>query len=155
MKPNGSQPDESESTSLQCKTKPPQSILVVDDEGALRRLLADALVQFGYHVNAVADGALAWEALQEKTYDLVITDNSMPKLTGVEMIKLLRGRDAALPVIMASGAFPTEEVARHPWLGINAFLPKPYTIPEVLRVVKKTLSEPTSAEGGNRTIYRL
>jgi DNA-binding response OmpR family regulator len=155
MSRNLSQPEKSVSASLKCQSKPPQSILVVDDESSLRRLLADALVQFGYHVNAVADGAAAWDALQDNTYDLVITDNSMPKLTGVEMIKLLRGKDVTLPVILASGAFPTEEVARHPWLGINAFLLKPYTIDEMLKTVKNTLGQATSTVPGNPTIYKL
>jgi DNA-binding response OmpR family regulator len=150
-----SQPEKSVNISLKCQSKPPQSILVVDDEFSLRRLLTDSLVQFGYHVNAVADGAAAWDALQDNTYDLVITDNSMPKLTGVEMIKLLRDKDVTLPVIMASGAFPTEEVARYPWLGINAFLLKPYTIDEMLKTVKNTLGQATSPIPGNPTIYKL
>lgn len=130
------------STSPQCHSKPPHSILVVDDETYARQWLADALVKYGYHVNTAGDGAAAWEALQDKTYDLVITDNSMPKLTGIEMVKLLRSKDTTLPVIMVSAALPEEELKRHPWLGINAFFLKPYAIGEMLSTVQQTLSGP-------------
>ena len=61
---------------------PPKSyrILVVDDERAMRELHLEVLTNAGYEVMAVADGALAWDALQTQHFDLMITDNSMPKL---------------------------------------------------------------------------
>ena len=124
------------------KASHPRAFLWSMMKPTARQWLADALVQYGYHVNTVGDGAAAWEALQDKTYDLVITDNSMPKLTGIEMVKLLRGKDTTLPVIMVSAALPEEELKRHPWLGINAFFLKPFTIGEMLNTVQKTLNGP-------------
>jgi DNA-binding response OmpR family regulator len=148
MNRDSSQVGDSANESLQCQSKPPHSILVVDDEIFARQWLAEALVQHGYHVNELGDGAAAWEALQDKTYDLVITDNSMPKLTGVGMVKLLRGQDTSLPVIMVSAAVPTEELERHLGLGINAFLLKPYAIGEMLSTVQKVLSGPQWTAAG-------
>ena len=127
------------SASPRGRTNPSHRILVVDDDASIRQWSAVVLVRSGYHVDAAEDGAAGWEALQAKHYDLVITDNMMPKVTGVEMVKMLRGQDAILPVILASGAIPTEELKRHPWLEISAILPKPYTVAELLGAVKEVL----------------
>jgi CheY-like chemotaxis protein len=116
----------------------------VDDETVIRLLISAALVRAGYHVDAVPDGAAAWAALQGKHYDLLVTDNSMPKITGIGLIKMLRSQASTLPVVMATGAIPTEDLKRHPWLRINAILVKPYTIEDLLEAVKKTFQEADS-----------
>jgi DNA-binding NarL/FixJ family response regulator len=71
------------SASPPCGSKQSYRILVVDDEKAVRNLHAEVLTGAGYEVVAVADGALAWDAIQAQHFDLMITDNSMPKLSGV------------------------------------------------------------------------
>jgi two-component system chemotaxis response regulator CheY len=114
---------------------------VVDDDVSNRQLVTEVLIQSGYEADPVADGAAGWEALQAKAYDLLITDNFMPRITGLEMVKLLRGSSATLPVIMATGAIPTDELQRHPWIKISAFLIKPYGLGHLLRTVKKVLRE--------------
>jgi CheY-like chemotaxis protein len=123
------------------QTRPPRRILVVDDDISNRQLVTEMLVQSGYAADPAADGAAGWEALQARAYDLLITDNFMPKVTGLEMVKLLRGRSATLPVIMATGAIPTDELRRQPWINISAFLIKPYSVGRLLRTVKKVLRE--------------
>jgi two-component system, cell cycle response regulator CpdR len=112
-------------------------ILVVDDDDDIRRFNAEALSGSGYHVEAAVDGAKGWEALNANHYDLLITDNSMPNLSGVELIKKLN--DARLPVrvILASGVPPAEESE----LRLAATLPKPFTLDELLGTVKKVLGE--------------
>ncbi len=60
-------------------------------------------------------------------------------LSGVELVMKLRAEDLTLPVILASGAIPTEELNRHPWLQLAATLLKPFTIEELLATVKKVL----------------
>jgi CheY-like chemotaxis protein len=89
-------------------TNPTHRILVVDDDRDIRRFSAHALIGSGYHVDAAEDAAAAWEALQIKAFNLLITDNNMPKLTGVELVRKLRSARMALPVIMATGKLPTE-----------------------------------------------
>ena len=125
---------------LRCQTNPPRRILVVDDESCIRRLNAELLVRSGYHVDTAEDGADAWRALGAERYDLLITDHNMPRVTGVELIKKVRGTRMELPVIMATGTLPEEEFARNPWLRPHATLLKPYTIGEMLRAVKEVLS---------------
>ena len=64
-----------------------QRILVVDDDPLIRRLNSEVLVYSGYQVDAADDGASAWNALLVNDYDLLITDNDMPKVTGVDLLK--------------------------------------------------------------------
>jgi len=120
-------------------TRLPRQILVVDDENNTRRLNAMVLAQAGYQVDEAADGAAGFDALVSKPYDLVITDNLMPKVTGIDMLKKLRAAHLALPVIMATGMVPTEEFARRPWLQPDAILLRPYTVEKLLQTVELVL----------------
>jgi DNA-binding response OmpR family regulator len=121
------------------KTKPPPRILVVDDEPWIRLLSAEVLLHSGYQVDEAEDGVAAWEALQLNRYDLLVTDNNMCRLTGIGLIKKLHAARLALPVILMSGAMPTEELNRHPWLQIEAALLKPFTTDELLANVERVL----------------
>ena len=146
MKDNTISPaGESACAPLECPTKPPGRILVVEDDRDLRQLNARALIHSGYAVDTAEDGAAGWEALQANRYDLVITDNNMPRLTGIELLKKLCAARMALPVIMATGTLPKEEFTRYPWLQPAATLLKPYTVEELLGTVKEVLRATVSA----------
>jgi two-component system, OmpR family, alkaline phosphatase synthesis response regulator PhoP len=137
-KKNAAQAAEPAGTMFPCNP-PPHRILVVDDEPDIRRLNAAVLMDSGYHVDDVEDGAIAWETLQLKSYHLLITDNEMPKVSGVELLKKLHATRMAVPVIMATGTWPHEEFTRQPWLQPAAKLLKPYTIVELLGAVQEVL----------------
>ena len=122
-------------------SKRPHRILVVDDEKAVRNLNSEVLTDAGYEVIGVADGALAWDAIQAQQFDLMITDNSMPKVTGVELISKVIAADIRLPVIIATGALPQHEFKRHPWLNNIAVLEKPIRNSALLSIVEKVLNE--------------
>lgn len=124
---------------LSGKTRPAHRILVVDDDIAILRLNAEALKRHGFEVDAAADGAAAWQALNNEEYDLLITDNRMPNVTGVELIKKVRSAHMALPVIMATGVWPGEEMTLYPWLQPVATLLKPYDIKQLLVTVREVL----------------
>ena len=117
----------------------PHRILLVDDDHELRSLNADVLVESGYHVDTAKDGASGWRALNASHYDVLVTDNTMPGVTGMELVKKLRSEDMTLAVIMASGTAPMEELAQNPWLHIDALLPKPYTVAQLVRTVGDVL----------------
>ncbi len=131
--------------SNQRQPNPRQRILVVEDDPAIRRINTEVLVYSGYQVDAAEDGAAAWDALQLNNYDLVITDNHMPKVTGIELIKKLQDARVDLPVIMATGALPDEEFNRYRWLQPNMILLKPYSFDELLAAVKKVLRAASDA----------
>jgi DNA-binding response OmpR family regulator len=82
---------------------------------------------------------IGWEVLQAKRYDLIITDNTMPKLTGAEMVKNLQAAGMRLPVIMATTLFPEEEVP--PGLGGVITLLKPFRAADLLSTMRKVVSE--------------
>ena len=104
------------STVRQSLPGPAKHILVVDDDNDTRQLSVDVLAGAGYDVEGVKDGAAGWDALQTRDYDLIVTDNKMPRMTGIEMIGKLRSANMAVPVIMATRHLPTHEFARRPWL---------------------------------------
>jgi DNA-binding response OmpR family regulator len=122
-------------------------ILVVEDDDDIRRFNAEALTGSGYHVEAAVDGAEGWEALNANPYDLLITDNNMPKLTGIELIKKLNDARMAVPVILASGLEHAHQVAE---LRLAATLPKPFTLEELLGTVQKVLDEVAGGDGGRQ-----
>jgi DNA-binding response OmpR family regulator len=125
---------------LQSRTNLPHRILVVEDDQRIRELGTEFLIRSGYEVDSAIDGAAAWEALNEDYFDLMITDNTMPRLTGIDLLKKMRAARMALPVIMATGVLPEEEFERYPWLQPAATLLKPYTANELLVKVRNVLN---------------
>ena len=134
-----SQAGEPAGASLQSQTNLPRRILVVDDDSDLRRLYTEVLVRPGYHVDAEEDGAAGWEALQANNYNLLITEYSIPKLTGVELVRKLRAAHMAVPVVLAAGRLPVHELARNPSLQLAATLLKPFAVDALLDTVKNVL----------------
>lgn len=116
-------------------------ILVVDDDATLLLWSATVLGDSGYQVDTAEDGDGGWEALHARNYDLLITDNNMPKVSGVELVKRLRGEAWAIPVILVSGEMPRDELKRNPWLHLAATLEKPFSRKELLEAVKEVLGQ--------------
>jgi len=125
----------------------PPRILVVEDEPQIRQLISTKLRKSGFEVDEAENGAMAWSWLQVYGYDLLITDNSMPKMTGMELLMKLRAARMVLPVIMATAVPPTKEFAESPWLIPEATLTKPYTMDELLATVRKVLHVSDSPRG--------
>jgi CheY-like chemotaxis protein len=121
------------------QTNSPHRILVVDDDSDVRQLSVDVLADAGYEVEAAKDGADGWEAIQNNSYDLIITDNKMPRMTGIEMMERLHFARMALPVIMATRYLPTYQFDRKPWIKPNAQLQRPFSNHDLLEAVKKVL----------------
>ena len=123
----------------QTAVQPRARILYVDDEPQLRRLGELVLVQRGYDVDTAADGAQGWEVLQHAHYNLLITDNSMPGLTGLELASNARVAGMRLPIMMTSGSpSPLQDPA---WarLDIAAFLSKPFAFDALVETVGRVL----------------
>jgi two-component system OmpR family response regulator len=130
-----SQDEETASPQAQGRIKPPRRILVVDDDVYVRQMSADVLTLSGYQVDVAEDGEAGWEALNTSPYDLLITDNNMPKVSGLELVQKVRSARMALPVILASGALPSTDLN----LQLDAMLSKPFNNHELLGTVKKVL----------------
>ena len=130
------------SAPLQNQSKQPLRILVVDDEPFICELNVEILSKAGYQVDAAEDGTAGWNALQQHNYDLVITDNTMPGMTGMQMIGKMHAAGFIVPVIMASGTLSTADLPQSASFQSVAELPKPYSGQELLRVVKGVLGDP-------------
>jgi two-component system alkaline phosphatase synthesis response regulator PhoP len=122
-----------------------QRILVVEADPDLRRLNAEKLIDSGFQVDAAEDGSGAWDALQLDSYDLLITDQHLPKVSGVELLQKIHTARISLPVIMATKILPTWEFALHPWLLPATMLLKPYTFEKLLQTVRNLLCPTVSA----------
>ena len=125
--------------SIDIRTDRPCRILVVEDEPDIRKLNAETLIDLGYVVDTAEDGIMAWEALQHNSYDLLVADNEMPRLSGAGLLEKLHHDRRFLPVIMATGTVPPVKLTDQPWFPLVTTLLKPYTLVEFIATVKDTL----------------
>ena len=118
---------------------------MVDDDTGIRHLGTEVLIRHGYQVDAAEDHIAGWKALQTYTYDLLITDLDMPRLSGLKLVKRLRDVQLALPVILASGIMTPQELNQNPWFHLSGALLKPVSPDELLQTVQTVLRAPDSA----------
>jgi DNA-binding response OmpR family regulator len=123
----------------------PQRILVVENGRNFRQPTAKVLIGAGYQVEVADDGAAGWCALQLSRYDLLITDQFMPKLSGTGLIMKSRAARMILPIIMVTGFLPAWEFTLHTWLQPVKMLRKPYADEKLLGLVKNVLHQAASA----------
>jgi DNA-binding response OmpR family regulator len=116
------------------------SILVVDDDPSSRGLLREILQQDGYLVLEADDGELALEFLGRSEIDLVITDRSMPRLGGLELMAKMREQKKKIPVLMLSAYGEEAFWSKAIGLGAVDYLLKPFKAEDVLKIVRKTLT---------------
>jgi CheY-like chemotaxis protein len=141
--------DKSALAAVKRQTHSVQHILVVEDDTDVLQLYFDVLTRSGYQVDTAQDGEAGWRKLHAvrhdpDSYDLLITDNNLPKLSGVELIENVRSASMALPVILASGAVPINAER----LRCDAILPKPFTMNQLVQTVDDVLRWSTAT--GNR-----
>ena len=114
------------------------TVLVVDDERAIREVIVKLLVDEGYRVVAAEDGAQALELLPRERPDLVLLDIMMPLVDGREVVRRLRqmpGLEATQVVLMSAAVAPAPDDR------VAAFLPKPFDVERLLETVGQLLGE--------------
>lgn len=114
------------------------NILVVDDEKVMRDFLQDVLESFD--VELACDGEEAISKLDEKKYDLIITDMKMPGKSGEDVVRFAKERYPDAKIIIISGYSTLSSVSNALKCGVNAFLAKPFTIKQIRTEVAKSLS---------------
>ena len=128
--------------------KESQNILVVDDEKSMREFLEIMLTQEGYNVTLAENGEKACRILNERAFDLVITDIRMKDINGIEVLKKAKAVSPHTMVVLIS-AFATAETAVEAMNeGAYDFIPKPFKIREFKKIVKETLRAKEPAESG-------
>jgi PAS domain S-box-containing protein len=118
-----------------------ERILFIDDNGMLARLGAEMLTEMGYQVTAISDSQ---EALKKFTanpdyFDLVITDQTMPELTGEELIQHIKRLRPSIPTIICTGYSNKINETEAKDLGASAFLMKPLTLTGLSQMVRQVL----------------
>lgn len=122
-------------------------ILLVEDNFALSGVICFNLARAGYQVTAVNNGREAMEALQRGRFDLVLSDQQMPKMTGIQLCEHLREMPdhAHTPFILLTAKCMELDVAKlRQRLGMAAALPKPFSPTELLALIEETLSSNVS-----------
>ena len=114
------------------------AILIVEDDPRVRNLLYDLFSDWHVcHVAAAAEQALAY--LEDEPYDVVLTDISMPGLSGVELLSRVRQRHPDVPVIIISGIDDREHADGLVELGAYEYLVKPFRLEELETSVARAL----------------
>lgn len=125
------------SNEIQIGTERRKRILVLDDEEAVLRVNAETLRNAGFYVDTAIDGEWGWNAICANRYDLVVTDNNMPRLSGVGLIRRIRKTGDRTPVILVSGSYRIEE---EPELEVFAILQKPYHLYELASCARRAVA---------------
>lgn len=127
------------------KDQPPArdrgTVLVVDDDNDVRFVVADSLRQAGFKVEEAESGEIALQKLLPGSVhvDAVISDISMPGLSGVEMLRLIRSRDLDLPVVLLTGRPSLETAIEAVEAGALRYLRKPATAAEIARTMDEAV----------------
>ncbi len=118
-------------------------VLFVDDEEALVEMGEEILAELGYHVTSRTGSKEALALLKEgpTRFDLVITDQTMPDMTGVELAKEILALRPDMPIIMCTGFSHAVDADKARAAGIRAFVMKPLTKKEIARTARKVLDE--------------
>lgn len=116
------------------------SILVVDDDQSVRDLLVDILKTAGYAVKDMEDPEKAARLLSDHNFHLVVSDIKMPRMSGVELLKIIKEYDSEIPVILVTGFPDIESTIECLKLGAYDFILKPFRVEYVLHSVQKALN---------------
>ncbi len=126
------------------KSKPSQyeskfkSILLVDDEVSIRTSLQNVLSRKGFTVQVATDGSEALEIFNKnpESYDLIVTDLSMPRMSGLEFVRAIRATGSTIPIILSTGQLGVENEKELRGAGINNFIQKPWTAKQLMQKMR-------------------
>ena len=111
------------------------SILVVDDETEVCLFLERFLVAEGHFVRTIDDPTRAVEALRETVFNVIILDLSMPKLSGMDLLKEVRQADAEIAAVIITGKPTVESASESIVHGVSGYIQKPFTLEEIREVL--------------------
>jgi CheY-like chemotaxis protein len=120
-----------------------RSVLVIDDEEAVRNIVRAVLSRAGYSVLTAADGLAGLELFRsrESQISLVILDVSMPKMSGSEVLAEIRKAGSCVKILITSGYTESEAMAHIPEEDIAGFLQKPFTVRQLAALISHVLGE--------------
>jgi PAS domain S-box-containing protein len=120
-----------------------ENVLIVDDDEDLLNMMQHMLENVGYRVKAFTDprGALHVFRKQADRFDLVITDITMPKLTGYQLAQEIMAIRKNIPVIMCTGYSETIDSEKAKAIGIKEYIMKPFSVKEIADAIRRVLDQ--------------
>lgn len=119
-------------------------ILVVDDFQTMRRIIINLLRQLGFtNMTEADDGSTAWEKLQAEHIDLIVSDWNMPKMTGMDLLRTVRGSEQhkATPFIMVTAEGKRENVIAAVQAGVSNYIVKPFNAVTLKEKMSKVIGD--------------
>ncbi|MBO9668751.1 MAG: response regulator [Bdellovibrio sp.] len=114
-------------------------LLIIDDEAELREVLIAILEDSAHEICVAANGLEGIDLLKAQTFDAVLSDEKMPKKTGLEVLKWMRENQIETPFIIHTGYGQKEMVQEAQRLGVFAFIDKPWDERNLIRTVERAL----------------
>jgi two-component system, OmpR family, KDP operon response regulator KdpE len=134
-------------------TANPLSVLVVDDEPAIRRFLRTSLAAQAYRVSEAEDGEDALEAIRRNPPDILVLDLGLPRIDGFDVIRRLRGAGSAVPIVVLSSRDDERGKVEALDLGADDYITKPFGIEELLARIRAALRHRLQQEG-EKPVFR-
>src|SRR5277367_4129268 len=127
------------------------SILVVEDEPKMRRLLELQLADEGFRAQTVADAESALKLVNSGPFDLIVTDLKLPGMSGIEFLQAVKRANAAVPIIIMTAYGTVESAVEAMKIGASDYVLKPFSLAELVLVIRKELASHQLREE-NRTL---
>ena len=134
---------------------PDSRVLVVDDEPAIRALVAKIVERAGHPVDTARDGAEAIEKLDQTNYAVIVLDLMMPNIDGYGLIQHLKGRQGAKPAVIVVSAGDSASLRQLDGALVHSILRKPFDIDvlgDLITAAVKASEETNTAEDGGEIL---
>jgi signal transduction histidine kinase/CheY-like chemotaxis protein len=133
--------------------EPPMRIMLAEDNAVNQQIAMAILGKRGHRIKVVSTGVEALEAWEAEEFDVILMDNHMPEMDGLEAVRRLREREAAnhrarTPVIALSASAMTGDRERFLAAGMDAYLAKPFLATELCALLRKVRGSDASSRGG-------
>jgi two-component system chemotaxis response regulator CheY len=118
-------------------------ILVIDDSATMRRIIVNTLKRLGYgHATEATDGKDALDKMKNDSFDLVITDWTMPEMDGLTLVSVLRRSEkySRVPILMVTTRSVKEDIVTAVNAGVNGYVVKPFTTEVLETKIEQILS---------------
>lgn len=130
-------------------------ILLVEDDEALRFIVKDNLEQNHYHVYDAKDGEIALQLFKENKFDLILLDVMLPKIDGFQVAEKIRKTNEQVPIIFLTARSMTEDKIKGLTIGGDDYIPKPFSMEELLLkmkvFLKRSQAQPVGTNLSNTT----
>ncbi|MGA8144517.1 MAG: sigma-54 dependent transcriptional regulator [Candidatus Acidiferrales bacterium] len=116
------------------------SILIVEDEPKMRRILELQLADEGFRAQTVADAETALTLVNSAPFDLIVTDLKLPGMSGLEFLQAVKRANAAVPIIIMTAHGTVESAVEAMKIGASDYVLKPFSLAELVLVIRKELA---------------